>query len=409
MPSYAAFLGHQPHISTAELAAVVPGFSLTEKVNKKLIIFESDSELDDDIIEDLGGTIVIARQLDKEVESLEDIPKLMAQQLSNVKRKVTFAMRTIGIKPQEVQGIFRKCKKLMKDRGLSARYVGSARKPALPLVLHNEGLISGKRGCELTIVADDEEDLLWVGRTICAQNVEAYTKRDMGKPARDTTIGLLPPKLAQVLLNFGAWAFAEMEEEDDPLDVEVTVFDPFCGTGVIPMECLLRNYPVLASDISQKAINACTKNLEWLRKEEDIQKKDTESTVWKQDALKPFDLEEPPDVIVTETTLGPPLKKSPTATEANKHRRENEKLQAGFLQNAASTLPGVPIVCTWPVWYTGKKQIWLEKVWDAVEKAGYEPVLPHGIEPSVAGRVSLLYRRPDQFVGREIVLLKPKG
>jgi hypothetical protein len=35
--------------------------------------------------------------------------------------------------------------------------------------------------------------------------VNAYAKRDMGKPVRDTGVGLLPPKLAQILLNFGSW------------------------------------------------------------------------------------------------------------------------------------------------------------------------------------------------------------
>ncbi len=40
------------------------------------------------------------------------------------------------------------------------------------------------------------------------------------------------------------------------------VFDPFCGTGVIPLEAILRGCNVLASDISLKAVNGTTKNIE---------------------------------------------------------------------------------------------------------------------------------------------------
>jgi len=139
-------------------------------------------------------------------------------------------------------------------------------------------------------------------------------------------------------------------------------------------------------------------------------KKDAPSRVWKQDACKPFELNknEEVDVIVTETTLGPPLEKRASPTIVKKFKSENEKLQEAFLKNAAASLPKTPIVCTWPVWYTKSGPIFLEKVWDAVKNAGFEAVLPKGIQPTSASRPSLLYRRPDQFVGREIVLLKPK-
>lgn len=182
------------------------------------------------------------------------------------------------------------------------------------------------------------------------------------------------------------------------------------------MECLLRGWTALASDLSQRAVSGCEKNLEWLRKEMKIAKKDVPSAVWKHDALKPFVTErgkpfspaDLPDAIVTETSLGPALESRPNLKEMMKLRTQNEELQAAFLRNAAATLPGVPIVATWPVWYAAKEQIFLEKIWKAAAEAGFRPVLPPGAVPSIPGRLSLLYRRPDQFVGREIVLLRAK-
>ena len=111
---------------------------------------------------------------------------------------------------------------------------------------------------------------------------------------------------------------------------------------------------------------------------------------------------------MTETALGPPLRKQPSIKEAQKLRTESEKLQSAFLEAIAKTLPGVPLVLTWPVWQTSAGPVVLERVWDVLHRAGYMAMLPPGVEPSIRRRVSIVYSRPDQFVSREIVLLKPR-
>jgi len=193
---------------------------------------------------------------------------------------------------------------------------------------------------------------------------------------------------------------------------KLTVLDPFCGTGVIPLECLLRGWNVLASDDSLKAVHACERNLDWLRKEHKILKKDVTSTVWKQDARKPFPNFCHPEqgrganVIVTETALGPALEKRSPLKEASKLKTMNEELQEAFLRNVAATLPGVPVVATWPVWITSKGQVRLENVWNHLHEIGFRPAIPAAVDLEVTGRPTLVYRRPGQFVGREIVMLQ---
>ena len=113
-------------------------------------------------------------------------------------------------------------------------------------------------------------------------------------------------------------------------------------------------------------------------------------------------------MIVTESHLGPALSDRPNAKDAAKLRTENEALQIAFLKNVAATLPGVPVVVTWPVWYLKTGPLFLEKAWKALADIGFNPMLPPHVDPEIPGHFSLLYRRPEQIVGREIVILKPR-
>lgn len=412
MNSYAAFVGNHPRISIAELSALLPDFTLVNVYGKNVaIVFETSLQLNQDFLNLLGGTLFLAERVTKEPVDTYAIPKVLVDTFGKAKRgKLTFSLRTVGLSPKQVQKLYRNCKDGLKAKGRSSRYVGSERRPAPAVVLHDSGLIDSTQGCELVILADEEENL-WVGRTIGAQDIDAYTERDIGKPVRDTGVGLLPPKLAQILLNLGNFAAQHGKKAALPKKFklgELSVLDPFCGTGVIPIESLLRGWPITASDLSQKAVNGCTKNIEWLRKEKDIKKKDVVSSVAKHDAQKEFTLKDKPSVIVTETTLGPPLLKKPTLKDVSTMQKEIEELESSFIANVAATLPKTPIVCTFPVWYHSKGKTHLEKVWDAIAEHGYEAILPPDTPTDDStDQDTLLYRRKDQHVGREVVVLIP--
>ncbi len=414
----------------------MPGFLLHETLDagpsragpRDVVLFDSAVPLSVVFLDTLGGTVVLAEKLSEGISSTDEVPDVLAKKLMPVKGKATFSLRTLGLAPAAVKALYRKSKDHLKRKGKPTRYVGNEHRAASSIVLREHKLLDGSGGSELVILQRTGEDggpsLLWTGMTVGAQDIESYSKRDMDKPVRDTGVGLLPPKLAQIMINFGVWLAKGKKStpipNPNPSPSRMIIYDPFCGTGVIPMECLLRGFTALASDKSLKAVNGCTKNLEWLRKRFAVKKSSVPSRVWKQDATKPFDVKDPSwsspraatrgsgvDVIVTETSLGPALQKRPTAREAQKLCTENETLQQDFLRSAAASFPGTPIVCTWPVWYSSKTPIRLERVWKTIDECGYQAVLPPTIE-IVGDRVSLLYRRPDQFVGREIVLLRPK-
>ena len=433
MPSYAAFLGHQPHMSLAELRAAFPAFRLLRLATSSIALFETSKELQPASLATLGGTVLLAEEIHGADASLEQIPQILRDTVSSVKGKVTFGLRCIGIPPARIRALYRECKDTLHHAGRPCRYIGNERQPAHSALLRDSGILDGRHGIELVVIADEER--LWLGKTIAAQNPTSYAKRDIGKPARDLRAGILPPKLAQMMLNLGWWLVRDLGDTrkkpgpqppvqgPEPLRAEwpapssIIVWDPFCGSGVIPIECLLRGWMVLASDSSQKAVDACKRNIEWLRRTFTIPAAKIPSAAVKHNALKPPDfssirderLRPGPSLIVTETSLGPFLRNRPTKQEAQKLRTENERLQIAFLRNAAASLPGVPIVCTWPVWYLRTGPLFLEKVWKELEKLGLEAVLLPPESPKTSPvRHTLLYRRPDQYVGREIVLLRPR-
>ncbi len=411
MPSYCAFLGHQPHISIAELQAVLPGLKVTRKIGNLVAIFDVPEKIDPKMLPTWGGTMLLAKELsEKPSPNFNNIPKQLSDTVADVKGKVTFSLRCDGLDKMTVHRLYRDCKDALRKAGKPARYVGTDTVPAATVLIHELDLLSGKHGCEIVLLKRD--DWVWAGQTISAHDPNSYTKRDIQKPARDMHIGMLPPKLAQVMLNFGQWLVESKKPKDEKKPKKpapLTVLDPFCGSGVVLMEAILRGWPVLGSDTSLKAVNSAERNLDWMRKEWSILKRDVASTLWKQDAAKPFELKELPDVVVTETTLGESLQKKPTLKEIATHKSIAEKVEAAFIENAAKTLPGVPIVCTFPVWVGSGDPVMLEKVWRTIADCGYEPVLPPGVSTDVAVYKSLLYKRPDQFVARQIVLLRPKA
>ncbi|HRH94120.1 MAG TPA: hypothetical protein PKV72_06350, partial [Candidatus Peribacteria bacterium] len=191
MHSYAAFLGNNPMISAAELSSLLPDLTPQKVYANQILAFQTKHELDQEFLNTLGGTMMIAKSVTKEgtKADLKDIPTILAAELSGVKGKVTFAFRFVGVAPAKAKTFYSDCKQFLKSKSTPSRYIGNEMKPAMSVQLHDEGLLDPKKGCELVILQD--KDSLWIGRTVAAQNIKAYTKRDMEKPVRDMTVGML--------------------------------------------------------------------------------------------------------------------------------------------------------------------------------------------------------------------------
>jgi tRNA G10 N-methylase Trm11 len=241
-----------------------------------------------------------------------------------------------------------------------------------------------------------------VGHTLAIQEFEAYGERDFDRPGRSARRGMLPPKLAQMMVNISRG------------DRRLPLLDPFCGSGTVLGEALLMGYEqVIGSDLSAEAVADTKAYLEWLEKKHPEFR--GRWRVFASDARRLNEALKTGSVgaIVTEPLLGPPQ-------SGHETRMELERLMAGKLaplyREAIASLsgllsPGGAAVFAFPVFgrERGAITVPIHEVRGPLELV---PLIPKGDSP-LSGLIRGLspsggarYERPDQKVGREIILLK---
>ncbi len=384
---YVAIVGRLPALSIAELEAVFGSQNILPVGNSAVLISS------DDILEkasSLGGVIKIAKVL-------TEIPSKHWQELSkylsrNVplylgfvpEGKLTFGISTydINVTPARINATALGLKKIIKNAGKSARIVPN-KENALnsAQVLYNK--LTSEKGWELVFIGTPESETI-LAQTIYEQDIDAYAARDQQRPMRDARVGMLPPKLAQTIINLSGATTGE------------TLLDPFCGTGVLLQEALLMGINVIGTDLEPKMIEYSQKNLDWLGAKQKITNKislkvaDATSATIDQDV----------GVIACETYLGRALTSLPDQESLNKIVQDCNTIHKKFLQNIARQTPGGFKMCiAVPAWKTknGFKHL---PVLDHLKELGYNRISFVHVNTK-----DLIYHRNDQIVARELVVL----
>lgn len=354
-------LGREPELSAAELKAVFSLLTIDYRMVKTALpylIVETKAPLDvESLMRRLGGTIKISERINGSIEFF----LLQAQPTG----KITFSLSG-GRGKKEALAL----KKNLAASGRSVRYIEPKNTAT---ILHNE--LTLRQG-DITHLGDD----FFVTRAI--QPIEAFSLRDYGRPGRDAKSGMLPPKLAKIMVNL-----ANMPSH-------AVILDPFCGSGTILMEAALMGYAdLIGSDISPKAIDDTKKNLQWLQHENPHANIHMPKLMCA-DARK-IDKKLPPhsvDAIVTEPFLGKPLRENELASVLQTQTKELKKLYDATLAACETLLkPTGTIVMIIPSFRHGKN--WIH--------------VPFSTRMKKEG--PLLYARPDQRVGREIWIFKKEG
>ena len=112
-----------------------------------------------------------------------------------------------------------------------------------------------ERGTDFTLIVAGNTE--YFGKTVWVQDIENYSKRDYGK-TRDMEVGMLPPKLAQMMIHIATPypTFPQREKGD------AAIYDPFCGLGTVLIESILMgNTAVYGSDISAENIEKTKENI----------------------------------------------------------------------------------------------------------------------------------------------------
>ena len=259
---------------------------------------------------------------------------------------------------------------------------------------HGENMTSGqafdrkllKKGFEFIVWQQGDSFLL--GRTRAMQNLRNYTLRDRQKSFRDTAMGMLPPKLAQQLINL-------VEPENK------VVVDPFCGSGTICSEAAIAGYKTVGSDMVSERVKGAKENFKFLA--EKFRYDENVGNFFIRDATH-FEWDKfGGAVVATEGFLGENYTKQPSRTQIEKQAFDVLKMWESFWQNTKEHGPR-RVACCLPLWRLQSGDINIrEKFLASAAKVGYTPRALFDKKTSVA------YERPGAFVAREIVVLEKKS
>ena len=431
---YIALLGRQPEISLAELAAVF-GADCVNRISQQFAEVQT-SQFD---ITTLGGTIKCAKVITELPASRTDKASLLAAsrfitqhyhaKWAHSPHKITLGLSAynLAVAARDVQKTGLILKSSLKKSDTSLRLIPNDQPALSTATAHNNKLGSSPHKVELLLVKTADRRLI-IAESRGVQNITAYTRRDRHRPRRDTFVGMLPPKLAQIMLNLalGAGPLAHQKSCSnslagsasslsdksmvlraalpDAFDLEkmagsraaVTILDPFCGTGTVLQEALLAGYDVVGTDLSQKMVDYTTENLSWLQstfttlgRVIDIHQADATAHHWPNS--------ESLAAVVCETYLGQPFSAPPAPQKLAEVAGNCNHIITGFLSNIRLQLaPNTPLCIAVPAWYDTSDQAAHLPLIKNLQKLGYYQL----------NRTPLIYRRPDQVVARELLILQ---
>jgi len=399
MDKYFFVLGRYPEISLAEIQTVLKKNNLefsTDFHSLEIAVFSLPSSTDlSKIFHSLGGSIKFGKVLgevsydEKETAFLEflEYSYLKANILPASIRKVHFGISVYdGGSPKEIisrlignlKDFNNTIKENLKSANIPSGYLKIKERSLSSVAVVKNELIN--KGFELILMALAQN--LLIGKTLAVQDFSAFAKRDMLRPAKDKKSGILPVKLARIMVNLL------------PVTPRI-LLDPFCGSGTILMEAALLGIKnLIASDISERAVSDTRKNMDWVFKQENLDKSGFKTDFRIIDARNLDNLigNGKADAIVTEPFLGPPFYRQPDEFQSRKILSGLIPLYSQSLNIFHKILTsGGNIVMVFPFIQSRGKNIFMDK---------------KIINPSQFKIwSSLLYSSQGQFVGRELVIL----
>ncbi len=396
-------LGRQPALGLAELERLYGADQISPIDGAALLKIDAG----DINFKNLGGTIKVARILsvidsNKWNDLFDFLYKNIPLHLQYLPDgKFTLGLSTYGVKVDvsKLNNDMLALKRLIKDCGKPVRIVpnkelwlNSAQ------VLHNKLTVRG--AWELIYIKYGSKTIL--AQTMFVQDIEDYAARDQARPKRDAKVGMLPPKLAQVLINLAAGSVeSKIEGENKTLPkTRFRVLDPFCGTGVVLQEALLMGYGVIGTDLEPRMVEYSKKNIEWLVDKNPniqglavIETGDATSMHW-----APF------SCVASEVYLGRPLNSLPAAAKLKEISSDVNTILSKFLRNLGKQMkPGQFACLAVPAWRRPNGSTINLPVLDKLTDMGYTLSDLNHVKSK-----DLIYFRENQVVARQILILRKK-
>src|SRR3989338_4768050 len=238
---YLFILGRNPELSEAELKYYFN--PKIESKDKEILILETDKLPN---IDELGGTIKIAKII-SETKDLEEMEKnILSTELFAYSSNKPFFYIT-DYNPyyfEDIENIIKYYFKKNKFKAIYKKPKSKLKKTSPTELIKN----NFPDNCTELIVYKHI-----IAKTIQVTNPFLLEQRDELRPCPDF-LQSISLRLAKILINLTG------------IKQNQVLLDPFCGTGTLLQEALLRNINVIGIDKEKTMINKAERNLKWLKK-----------------------------------------------------------------------------------------------------------------------------------------------
>ena len=418
---YAFILGRVYTLSIAELLVVLQEELIEHEIPFKILavsiealVIETEKQLDHEKLQRrLGGVIKIVKIVDTVKKRPQDSinfalqnyfkpSKLKKDFLKEYSGKKQFGVSLYLLDPSikgfgEPKRLGMFIKKGLQEEGDSIRVcLPDYNSLSLASVVVTKNLLLQK-GAEIVVIAGVEK--VFVGKTLVVQDFEDYGRRDYQRPIRDEKQGMIPPKVAQIMINFAH------------LPKNSIVLDPFCGIGTIIQEAILLNYKAYGSDIAKFAISGSEKNLEWFRNRYKVSPGKYKLEVADVADVSKVFKDEKIVGVVTEGFLGPMYSNFPKDADIEQNFKDLKTLWLSAFKEFKKLLPkGARIVICLPSYRRDTDDYVPFPSVDFITDLGYN-IEDHFLAAhkklmpflKLTDRNSMIYDRKDQVVAREII------
>lgn len=381
-------IGREFKLCTAEILKIFNGATLVYNDRKIVILDNLKEEVAIEKLQKMWGTIK-AFKVRKVLEgNFNEFPKSIFDEVKDREGKISYGV-TLENTWAEYKTVLMKIKKYLKEKGLSSRFINKDFKAITTAQIKWEKLL--KKGTDFNFVNTDEGVYFW--ETIWVQDIDGYSERDYSKK-RDMQIWMLPPKLSQIMINLSGG------------DV---IYDPFVGLGTVLIEAVnWGSSKVFGSDLSDRMVETADENLKVFKDKKslnynfDVFKLNAKFIEEKADILKEVDW------IVTEGYLWEVMtQKNISIDRIEKQKESLKKIYSRFFSGLKRASYKGKVVISFPFWEFKKKYFYFNEGYEFIlENFKIEKLDLWNLE--VAEKWSLLYKRNNQLVWREIFVINCK-
>ena len=377
-------LGSNIQLSLVELESIFSK-NKVKQINNHVVLVETQGRSALELQSILGGTVKISQIVCPQSKlTQEQIEQKIADFLSSqIKDRLTFAIAELDRDHLPKLDLTKIKRLIAKTSDKNIRYIEDSRAGlSAAILLHQTDVV------EIMVCRDRAGNTI-IGKTVSVQNIDTWSLRDRGKPETSHKRGLLPPKVARMLVN------VSLGQDVFNKDIchQYTLLDPFCGSGTIPFEAITMNFGrIYGSDLSKDAISQAQQNFNWFQTNFSPELIDTVVVKFFTSDVAQINQHLENDSIshiVTEPFLG---KQTPMVNQIPDIAKGLEKLYLGAFKSWQTILkPQAKIVIIFPNWIELKNPFSWQNLVAKIASFGYTPI----DQP-------IIYQRPSAKVLREI-------